>query len=255
VEHLNERNRHVTDSFVITASTYGGRTAYLPKFFQLLAEELKLSPASRVLDAACGRGEMAIGLSPFVREVVAVDRSSEMLEAVGIETPMNIQFRQATIGDNSDLNLGVFDAVTIGRALRYLPREAACAFFAEVLPAGKALAVCSSGLSGKTSWREIYENVKQEFGYEMGASKFVEQEYLQSAPFDQTRLLIVSTNMRCTLASLIQDALSYRSLRRRIEADMPAFRMRLAEALAPYFDGNGVLVGEVTSIGMIFVRR
>lgn len=245
----------MTDSFAVTASAYDGRTAYLPSFFALLAKALRLGPASRVLDAACGRGELARGLSPYAGEIVAVDKSPEMLASGRSNAPENVMFSEGEIGEGNGLAFGRFDAVTVGRALRYLPREAATAYFADVLPAGGMLAVCSSGISGKTPWRRTYNAVKRAFGYEMGASAFVERDYFAGSPFVQSEILRTSASMRCTLDSLVLDSLSYRSLRERIEADMPAYRAQLEDALVPHMGADGVLVGVVLSVGMIFSRR
>lgn len=245
----------MTDSFAGTAAVYGGRTAYLPKFFGALVDELNLDSSSRVLDAACGRGELAIGLSSYVGHVVAVDKSAEMLESVGSETPKNVEFRQAAIGENFDLDAGSFDLVTVGRASRYSPREKTCALFAKVLPPGRVLAACSSGISGMTPWRKTYDSVREAFGYQMGASTFVEQEYLRDSPFKLTKCLRASENLQCTISSLVQDSLSYRSLRDRIESNLPEYEVELSKALKPYIVEDGLLVANIVSIGMLFLRH
>jgi SAM-dependent methyltransferase len=45
-----------------------------------LARELVLTPASRVLDVACGHGRHAVALAPVVREAVGLDRTSRFLD-------------------------------------------------------------------------------------------------------------------------------------------------------------------------------
>jgi 2-polyprenyl-3-methyl-5-hydroxy-6-metoxy-1,4-benzoquinol methylase len=56
-----------------------GRAPYAPALIRRVAEVTGLGSEHRVLDLGCGPGPLARSFAPLVREVIAIDPSSEML--------------------------------------------------------------------------------------------------------------------------------------------------------------------------------
>jgi ubiquinone/menaquinone biosynthesis C-methylase UbiE len=76
-----------------------------------------------VLDLGCGRGPLARGFAPLVREVIVIDPSPEMLaEARTLARQVaNIRF---VVGSSSDLEpaLGHFHLAVLGRSFHWMDR-------------------------------------------------------------------------------------------------------------------------------------
>ena len=75
-------------SFDEVAGYYARRIAYLPKFFEVASEHLALNADSRLLDIACGTGELSAGFSNFCGEITAIDQSAKMLELARSNLPL-----------------------------------------------------------------------------------------------------------------------------------------------------------------------
>jgi SAM-dependent methyltransferase len=103
-----------------------------------------LAGDERALDAGTGTGALAFALAPLVREVVAVDVVSELLEQARTRAPAhpNVSFRE---GDATVLPFGdgEFDLAGSLRTLHHIPRpELAVAELARVTrPGGTILVV------------------------------------------------------------------------------------------------------------------
>lgn len=91
------------------------RPAYPPELLVRLAAAAGLDGTGRLLDLGCGTGHIAVPLSRYVEEVVAVDVEPEMLA----ELPAGIQAVQGRAED-VDESWGAFRLVTIGRALHWM---------------------------------------------------------------------------------------------------------------------------------------
>ena len=74
-------------------------------------------------------------------EVVAIDKSEDMLTAARKNAPENVVFRKGEVGK---CEVGTFDAISVGRALRYMPREPTVKYFESVLPKGGAVVTCTA---------------------------------------------------------------------------------------------------------------
>jgi SAM-dependent methyltransferase len=140
------------DLFRSTAEYYDNfRPRYPESLLDDLRARVRLTRDSRVLDLACGTGQIAFALAAHVGEVVAVDQEAEMVtygarkaERLGVT---NIHWRT---GSAEEIALdGGFDLVAIGNAFQRLDRDAvARRMWPHVNARG-----CIALLWGGTPWR------------------------------------------------------------------------------------------------------
>ena len=111
--------------FAAAAKYYlAGRPAYAQGLISRIVKDLRLGAKDAVMDLGCGPGQLALHFAPFVRSVLAVDPSAEMLEVARHATPGadNVHFKS---GSSFDIGpeLGTFKLVTIGRAFHWMDRS------------------------------------------------------------------------------------------------------------------------------------
>jgi len=136
-------------------------------------------------DLACGTGQVTTALAPFVRRVVAVDRSRAMLSAARkrLGTAEHVDLRQGTL-EALPIDDGTLDAAVISLALHYVSdplaalREAA----RTLRPGGRLLAI------------DLLEHERQEYPQQMGHvwmgfGRDQMTEWLAQAGFDDARVL------------------------------------------------------------------
>ncbi len=131
-----------TDHFGSVAGAYAHyRPTYPAPLFAWLAG---VAPArQRAWDCATGTGQAAIGLAAHFAEVVATDASASQLAAA--RPHPGVHYRLAA-AENSGLEAGSLDLVTVAQAVHWFDRPR---FFAEVervLRPGGVLAVWSYGI-------------------------------------------------------------------------------------------------------------
>jgi SAM-dependent methyltransferase len=112
--------------FQSTAKHYvAGRPPYAPTLIERVARRCGLRRTHRILDLACGPGQLALDFSKFVSSVMAIDPEPEMLDvaraAAREKAARNIEFIQASAGDLGP-HLDSFQIVTIGRAFHWMDR-------------------------------------------------------------------------------------------------------------------------------------
>src|SRR5215510_2569072 len=88
--------------------------------FHLLALPALLDDESVVADLGCGTGQLAEALAPFVRTVIAVDRSRAMLRAAGqrLGPWANVELRQGEL-DALPIDDAALDAATLSLVLHH----------------------------------------------------------------------------------------------------------------------------------------
>lgn len=116
------------------------------------------TPESRVLEFGCGTGTTAINHAPHVKQIVATDISTKMIEiakekasAAGIE---NIEFRSETLKECKE-ERGTFDVVMAHNILHLLEDpQAACGIAYDLLNPGGAFVTSTACLGdGLPHWR------------------------------------------------------------------------------------------------------
>lgn len=88
--------------------------------FHLLALPALLDDTSVIADLGCGTGQLAEALAPYVRTVIAVDRSRAMLRAAGqrLGAHPNVELRQGEL-DALPIDDATVDAVTLSLVLHH----------------------------------------------------------------------------------------------------------------------------------------
>lgn len=117
------------DYFVSAASFYKKYRPFYPKeLLEQIKNSFSLSKECRVLDMGAGTGQLAIGLAPFVKEVVALEPDAEMIRygkelasEYGVD---NIEWMHASaeeLNDHSDI--GAFTCATFGASFHWMNQE------------------------------------------------------------------------------------------------------------------------------------
>jgi ubiquinone/menaquinone biosynthesis C-methylase UbiE/DNA-binding transcriptional ArsR family regulator len=155
-----------------------GRASYLHALPGLL------DPDWVIGDLGCGTGQVAAALAPFVKRVVAVDRSSDMLQAARrrVRDLPNVEVRR---GDLEALPIqdGELDAATLLLVLHHLPEPAeALVEAARVLRPGGRLLISDMLPHDREAYRHQMGHVWLGFGEE------ALQRLLSNAGFDRARV-------------------------------------------------------------------
>lgn len=124
--HRVMRSENESTLFASTAEYYASyRPRYSERMFTYLGNRFSLDNAL-VLDIGCGTGEIAIPMSRYAEEVIAMDPSGEMLEEGKTKASeakrTNIEWR---IGSDADLG-GIsesFQLATMGRSFHWMNQE------------------------------------------------------------------------------------------------------------------------------------
>lgn len=114
-----------------------------------LASRVTPSGRGRMLDLACGTGQLAFPLAGYFPEVWAVDQEPDMIDVVRAKAsglgPGTARFRPA-VASAEELNLqqGAFELVVIGNAFHRLHREVVATRVRKWLQPGGFLATRNS---------------------------------------------------------------------------------------------------------------
>ena len=145
------KQRYVRQLFATIADRYDFITRFLSygqdgRWKRRLIRLAALQPADRVLDLACGTGDLVFAAAPHVRRAVGLDVTYRMVQlAVEKETSERARHVSFLTGDMLALPFadGTFDVVTTGYGLRNVPDlDQSLAEIARVLtPGGRLLSL------------------------------------------------------------------------------------------------------------------
>src|SRR5262245_35866784 len=143
-----------------------------------------LDPEWTVGDLGCGTGQVAAALAPFVKHVIAVDRSNDMLQSARrrLRDVTNVDVRRGEL-EALPIQDGALDAATLLLVLHHLSDPAqALAEAARVMRPGGRLLICDMLPHDRETYRQQMGHVWLGFGDE------ALRRMLATAGFDHVRI-------------------------------------------------------------------
>lgn len=243
--------------FASTVAYYeSARPPYGAAFFAAVAERLGLDRSQRLLDIGAGPGILAIGFAPYCREVIGVDPEPAMVEAARAAAEragVAVTFVEGRFEDVAP-SLGIFDVVTIGRAIHWLdPEPARTALDHALAPRGRVL-VCgaSSAKDGRNAWLEAFNAVRDRWKGERPARDH--HTFFADGRFAAAGTIRVEGTYAVPVERLVERVLSMStSSSERIGGEVPAMKSAMREALAT-FAADGVIEDIVEARAEMFAR-
>jgi SAM-dependent methyltransferase len=146
-----------------TVSAYQYRAPYPVETFQILSGLIADSPRT-VLDAGCGRGEIARNLINLVDRVDAVDFSLPMIESGKKLAHGNHPYLNWICGKVEDAPLNPsYSLITAGHSLHWLDWEVVMPRFAKMLIPNGYLAIVGNVFS-PPAWEEGLQKLRVKYG-------------------------------------------------------------------------------------------
>jgi SAM-dependent methyltransferase len=233
------------------------REPYPASFFQEVARREGLQGAERLIDIGCGPGPLAIGFAPYAKSCMGVDVETEMLSAARVEAAragVHVDLMQARIEDLPS-DIGLFQAVTIGRALHWFDRQETIAVLERIVDANGWIAICGTrtysaaaeGWTGKFhEIRRAWSSDPDERCYHINLD-----DWFGGTRFHKADEVEVTETHQVTIPDLIGRALSLSTTSPEALGDRrAAFEVALREALEP-LSANGVFDERVAAIATV----
>jgi SAM-dependent methyltransferase len=226
------------------------RPPYPEALFEDLRQGLPVSGQGRLLDLACGTGQIAFPLAGDFAEVVAVDQEPESVafgrdkaEAAGIT---NIRW---ITGAASSVDIdGPFELVAIGTAFHRLDRTRVARRMLDWLQPGGGVALlwAVTPPQGERPWQKALEALFEEWmakigttdrvpaGWDLAMTSLPHAEVLRQAGLDYIGEFKYTNDHVWTVESLIGFAYSTSLLNRHALGDeAAAFEAEMAQRLSP----------------------
>ena len=161
------------------AGTAGYYDRYRPRYpvglMRRLVDEAGVTGGGRLLDLACGTGQVALALSSFFEEVWAVDQEADMVR-VGRSTAArmgasNIRWLNRPV-EALTAPMESFELVTVGNAFHRLPRQLMAAKAYGWLSPGSCFALLWGGSPWQENspWQQVVAAARDTWVAESGAS-------------------------------------------------------------------------------------
>lgn len=181
------------DLYKGTAEDYDRfRPAYPPVLLDDLRARVPLGPGSRVLDLACGTGQVAFGLAADVGEVWAVDQEAESVGfARGKAAGLGITGIRWIVASAEEVAVGgELDLVAIGNAFHRLDRDVVANRLGRQLREGGCLALLWSDMptEGDRPWQRVLRDSFERWLDALGARSRLPagwEEAMARDPHDQ----------------------------------------------------------------------
>jgi SAM-dependent methyltransferase len=243
--------------FASTVAYYeNARPPYGSGFFAEAAQKLGLDRSQRLLDIGAGPGILAIGFKPFCREVIGVDPEPAMVEAARAAAKRAGASATFIEGRFEEVaaSLGIFDVVTIGRAIHWLdPKLARAALERLVAPRGRIL-VChaSSVEDGRNPWLNAFKGVRDRWRDDR--PQHDRHAFFGGGPFVASGTIRVEGNYAVPVERFADRLLSMStSSPERLGDEVPAMKSAMREALTP-FAADGVIEDVVEAEAEVLER-
>jgi SAM-dependent methyltransferase len=160
---------------------------YRPPYPDALIDDLVLQAGAdgtgRLLDLACGTGQVCFALRGWFGEIWAVDQEPDMISLVrqkasALTDPPRFEFRAAA-AENLAAPEASFDLVTIGNAFHRLRRDAVAAKVLRWLRPGAHLALLWGGSpnDGDAPWQQALRDQMRRWQQRPGAEQRVPASY------------------------------------------------------------------------------
>lgn len=161
---VNDDPRFAPDLYQGTAEAYERfRLGYPPVMTDSLLSRIQPSGHGRLLDLACGTGQLAFVLGSAFAEAWAVDQEPDMIRVVRAKAAMGPARIRAVLSSAEDFDAApaAFELITVGNAFHRLPREAIARRAFEWLQSGGHLALCWSEppWTGQAEWQRSFSEI------------------------------------------------------------------------------------------------
>ncbi len=234
------------------------REPYPASFFREVVQREGVQGTERLIDIGCGPGSLVIGFAPYVKTCVGVDVETEMLAAARVEAAragVRLDLIQARIED-LPADIGLFQAVTIGRALHWFDRDKAIAVLERMVDANGWIAICGTRAHSAASqgWVGKFHEVRRAWSSDPDETRYHInlEEWFQGSRFRKVEEVEATEAHQITIPDLIGRALSLSTTSPDVLGDRrPAFEAAMQEALEPLSQG-GVFDERVTAIATIY---
>jgi SAM-dependent methyltransferase len=254
---MEDEVRFAADLYRGTAGYYDRyRLPYPEAMLTDLALRAGLSGRGRLLDLACGTGQLAFPLRRWFAEVWAVDRESDMVELVRAKAAAEgAGDIRPVVSDAETLAAGreYFELAVIGNAFHRLDRDLAAGRILGWLEPGGHLALCwsSSPWAGGEDWQRALAAAVDTWKSALGAGDRVpagwdvarrrrpDLQVLSDAGFEAAGRREFAVGHRWSLAELAGHIRSTSVLPAAVLGDQAAaFDADLGARLGPYADGG-----------------
>jgi SAM-dependent methyltransferase len=233
------------------------REPYPASFFREVARREGLQGHERLIDIGCGPGSLAVGFAPYVRSCVGVDVETEMLEAARVEAArfgVHVDLIQARIED-LPAGIGVFQAVTIGRALHWFDRDEALAVLERIVAESGWIAICGTKAFSAAihNWEGKFHEIRRAWSSDPDESRYHIDfaEWFRGSRFHKVEDVEVTDTHQVTIPDLIGRALSMSTTSPEVLGERrPAFEAAMRKALEPLASA-GIFDEQITAVAMI----
>jgi ubiquinone/menaquinone biosynthesis C-methylase UbiE len=265
--------RFATDLYRGTAEYYDRyRLPYRRAMLADLATRAQVSEHGRLLDLACGTGQLAFALRRQFAEVWAVDQEPDMVDLVRTKAAaMSAGHIRAIASSAESLEVepGYFELAVIGNAFHRLDRDTVASRIFRWLQPGGHLALCWSSspwTTAGTDWQRALVDVLDMWRARLGAEERVPEgwdaarrhrpdvQVLADAGFEVVGRQEFSREQRWSLLELGGLVRSTSFLPASVLGEQSAaFDAELADALRPYADGG--VYAETVSFAYELARK
>jgi SAM-dependent methyltransferase len=247
------------DLYAGTAEAYDRfRLPYPPALVADLLARAGVSGQGRLLDLACGTGQLAFALRSSFAETWAVDQEPGMVAVVAAKAGADVR---AVVAGAEDLvaEAGRFELVVIGNAFHRLRRDRVAERVAQWLRPGGSVALCwsDSPWAGDAEWQRVFGAVIARWRERLGTADRLpagwadarrsrsDRQVLEEAGFEAVGRFTFEVDHRWTVPELAGFVYSTSFLPAPLFGDRaPQFEAELANDLAPHLR-DGALADRV----------